>query len=64
MARGVDAGAIALGGVRLPFSDRYSLGLEIQYHHARGLVGVDNGFLEDEIDLGGLTTQMTFQVGF
>lgn len=64
VARGVDAGAIVLGGVRLPFSDRYSLGLEIQYHDARGMVGVDNGFLEDEIDLGGLTTQMTFQVGF
>ena len=29
-----------------------------------GIVGVDNGFLEEEIDLGGLTSQVTFQVGF
>ena len=64
VARGVDAGGIVLGGVRFPFGDRYAFGLEVQYHEARGVVDVDNGFLEDEIDLGGLTTQATFRVGF
>ena len=64
VARGTDVGGIVLGGVRLPFADRYAFGLEVQYHDASGVVGVENGFLEDEIDLGGLTTQVTFQVGF
>ena len=64
VARGTDAGGIVLGGVRLPFGDRHSFGLEIQYHDVSGEVGIDNGFLEDEIDLGGLTTQVTFQFGF
>ncbi len=62
--RGTDAGGIVLGGVRLPFHDRYSFGLEVQYHEVSGVVGIDNGFLEEEIDLGGLLTQVTFQVGF
>ena len=64
VARGTDAGGVLLGGVRFPFGDRYAFGLEVQYHEARGVVDVDNGFLEDEIDLGGLTTQVTFRVGF
>ena len=64
MARGTDAGGIVLGGVRFPFGDRYAFGLEVQYHEVSGIVGVDNGFLEEEIDLGGLTSQVTFQVGF
>ena len=64
VAQGIDAGVIVLGGVRFPFGSRHSFGLEIQYHGVSGVVGIDNGFLEDEIDLGGLTTQVTFQVGF
>ena len=64
VARGTDAGGIVLGGVRFPFGDRYAFGLEVQYHEVSGIVGVDNGFLEEEIDLGGLTSQVTFQVGF
>lgn len=63
-AEGTDVGAIALGGVRFPFHDRYAFGFELQYHAVSGVVGIDNGFLEEEIDLGGLTTQMTFRVGF
>ena len=64
VAEGTDAGGIVLGGVRFPFADRHAFGLEIQYHDVSGVVGVDNGFLEDEIDLGGLTTKVTFQFGF
>jgi hypothetical protein len=64
VAQGADAGGIVLGGVRFPFGDRYSFGLEVQYHDASGVVGIDNGFLEDEIDLGGLTTQVRFSFGF
>ncbi len=64
VAQGTDAGGIVLGGVRFPFGDRYAFGLEVQYHEVSGIVGVDNGFLEEEIDLGGLTSQVTFQVGF
>ena len=64
VAQGTDAGGIVLGGVRFPFGDRFAFGLEVQYHAVSGVVGVDNGFLEDEIDLGGLTTQVTLQVGF
>ena len=64
VAQGTDAGGIVLGGVRFPFGDRYAFGLEVQYHEVSGVVGIDNGFLEDEIDLGGLTSQVTFQVGF
>lgn len=64
VAEGTDAGGVVLGGVRIPFGDRYAFGLEAQYHEVSGVVGIDNGFLEDEIDLGGLTTQVTFQVGF
>ncbi len=64
VAEGADVGGILLGGVRFPFGDRYAFGLEMQYHEVSGVVGIDNGFLEDEIDLGGLTTQVTFRVGF
>ena len=64
MARGTDFGSVVLGGVRFPLGDRYAFGLEAQYHAVRGVVGIDNGFLADEIDLGGLTTQVTLRVGF
>ena len=32
IARGTDVGGIALGGVRIPFADRYAFGLQVQYH--------------------------------
>ena len=64
VATGTSPGGILLGGVRLPIGDRYTVGLEMQYHQATGVVGVENGFLEDEIDLGGMTSSFTFQVRF
>ena len=64
VATGTDPGGIILGGVRFAIGDAWSMGVELQYHHAAGVVGLENGFLEDEIDLGGLQSQVTFGVGF
>ena len=61
---GTDVGGLLLGGVRVPFADRYAAGVELRYQSATGRVGIDQGFLNESIDLGGLTTQFTFQVGF
>ena len=64
VADGTDVGGLLLGGVRVPFADRYAAGVELRYQSATGRVGIDQGFLNESIDLGGLTTQFTFQVGF
>ncbi len=64
VATGTDPGAIILAGLRVPMGDAWSVGFEFQYHQATGTVGLENGFLEDEIDLGGLMSQVTFGVGF
>ncbi len=64
VATGADPGGIILGGVRVPMGDAWSIGVELQYHQATGVVGLEKGFLEDEIDLGGLMSQVTFGVRF
>ncbi len=64
VATGTDPGGIILGGIRVPMGDAWSIGVELQYHQASGVVGLENGFLEDELDLGGLTSQVTFGVQF
>ena len=64
VAEGNDVGTVVLGGVRVPFGSRYALGGEIRYQTVQGTVGVENGFLEESIDLGGLTAQATLQVKF
>lgn len=64
VATGNDVGPIVLGGIRVPVGSRYAVGGEVRYQEAQGTVGVDNGFLDERIDLGGLTTQVTFQVKF
>ncbi len=64
VATGADAGGIVLGGVRVPMGDSWSIGVELQYHEASGVVGLENGFLEDEIDLGGLMSQVTIGMRF
>ncbi len=64
VAEGSDMGSVLLGGVRVPVSDRYSVGAEVRYREANGVVGIENGFLEDRIDLGGVTWQVTLQVNF
>ena len=63
-ARGRDVGGLMLGGLRVPFSDRFSAGIEVRYQSATGRVGIDQGFLNERIDLGGIASQVTFQVGF
>ena len=64
VAEGNSAGPVVLGGLRVPFGSRFSAGGEIRYQRAQGTVGVDNGFLNESLDLGGLTTRVTFQVKF
>ena len=63
VAEGNDVGAVYLGGVRLAGS-RFAVGVEVRYQDVQGVVGIDQGFLEERIDLGGLTTSFTFNVGF
>ena len=62
VAEGNDIGAIILGGVRFPVGDKFSIGGELKYQSSTGTVGIDQGFLNERIDLGGLSTQFT--VGF
>ena len=64
VADGTDVGGIILGGVRAPIGSRLAIGGEVRYQQASGCVGIDQGFLNERIDLGGLATQLTFQVGF
>ena len=64
VADGTDVGGIILGGVRAPVGSRFAIGGEVRYQQASGRVGIDQGFLNERIDLGGLATQLTFQVGF
>ncbi len=64
VAEGNDVGAVVLGGVRVPFGSRFAVGGELRYQTVQGTVGVENGFLEERIDLGGLTSQATLQVKF
>lgn len=64
VATGTDVGGIILGGVRFPVGDKFSIGGEVMYQNANGRVGIDEGFLNERIDLGGLSSKFTFTVGF
>ena len=64
VAEGNDVGAVYLGGVRVAAWDRFAVGVEVRYQDAKGFVGIDQGFLDERIDLGGLTTSFTLNVGF
>ena len=64
VASGRDVGGLILGGLRVPFGDRFAVGGEVRYQRASGTVGLDQGFLNERIDLGGIATQFTFQIGF
>ena len=64
VAEGNDVGAVYLGGVRVLAGSRFAVGVEVRYQYVQGVVGIDQGFLEERIDLGGLTTSFTFNVGF
>jgi opacity protein-like surface antigen len=55
-AKGNETGPVILGGVRFPVSDVWTVGGEVRWHRAEGDTGgIDEGFLGDKIDLGGLT---------
>ena len=64
VAVGNDVGAVYLGGVRVLAGSRFAVGVEVQYQDVQGVVGIDQGFLDERIDLGGLTTSFTFNVRF
>ena len=64
VATGTDVGAVILGGARFPIGSRMATGVEVRYHQAAGTVGIDQGFLAERIDLGGLSTRFTFRVRF
>lgn len=61
---GFEVGVVALGGVRVPIGDAFGAGVEVVYHNAKGGLDPSVGFLGDTVDLGGWTTQVTFQVKF
>ena len=55
-AKGNATGPVILGGVRFPVADVWTVGGEVRWHQAEGDTGgIDEGFLGDKIDLGGLT---------
>ena len=62
-AAGRDTGRVYLAGVRVA-GGRYAVGVEFRYQEAQGVVGIDQGFLDERIDLGGMTTAFTFNVRF
>ncbi len=64
VAEGNDRGRVYLGGVRVLAGSRFAVGVEVRYQDVQGVVGIDQGFLEERIDLGGLTTSFTFNVRF
>ena len=64
VADGNDVGAVYLGGVRVLAGSRFAVGVEVRYQDVQGVLGIDQGFLEERIDLGGLTTSLAFNVLF
>ena len=64
VAEGNDVGRVYLVGVRVLAGSRFAVGVEVRYQDVQGVVGIDQGFLEERIDLGGLTTSFTFNVRF
>ncbi|MDA1093404.1 MAG: hypothetical protein O3A25_09095 [Acidobacteria bacterium] len=64
VATGNDVGPVYVGGIRVMPSDHFGVGLELRYQDVDGRVGIDQGFLEERIDLGGLTTSFTANFRF
>jgi opacity protein-like surface antigen len=56
VAKGTETVPVILGGIRFPVSDMWTIGGEVRWHSAEGETGgIDEGFLGDKIDLGGMT---------
>lgn len=65
-ASGTVPGGVVLGGLRVPLGgDIYGLTLEGRYQFATGETGgIEEGFLDDKIDLGGFNLNIGFLVRF
>ncbi|MBM41333.1 MAG: hypothetical protein CL483_05335 [Acidobacteria bacterium] len=64
VASGNDVGLVYLAGIRFQMSERFGIGGEVRYQDVIGAVGIDQGFLDERIDLGGLTSSLTVSIGF
>jgi hypothetical protein len=64
-ANGTAVGPVVLGGIRVPVGDAMLIGGEIRWQKGEGDTGgINEGFLGDEIDLSGLTTNFTIHFRF
>ena len=64
-AKGSEVGPVILGGIRFPVADVWLVGGEVRWHKAEGKTGgIDEGFLGDTIDLGGLAASFTVHFRF
>ncbi len=64
-AKGTEVGPVILGGIRFPVADVWLIGGEVRWHSAKGNTGgIDEGFLGDKIDLGGLTASFAMHFRF
>jgi opacity protein-like surface antigen len=65
VAKGTKVAPVVLGGVRFLANDAWTVGGEVRWHKATGDTGgIDKGFLNEKIDLGGWTTNFTFGFRF
>jgi opacity protein-like surface antigen len=64
IADGTSVGPVILAGLRAPVGDLFSVGGEIRWQRAEGDGLLDEGFLDDKIDLGGWTTSFQFSFRF
>ncbi len=62
VAKGTEAGAVGLAGIRFPIGDRWSLGGEVRYQKASADLSED--FLGSKLDLGGFHYLATVHVKF
>jgi len=64
-ASGTAVGPVILGGLRFPIGDAMTAGGEVRWQKALGDTGgIDEGFLGDKIDLGGVTANFTIHFRF
>jgi opacity protein-like surface antigen len=62
---GTAVGPVILAGVRFPVGDVLAAGGEVRWQKATGDTGgIDQGFLGDKIDLGGVTASFTIHFRF
>jgi hypothetical protein len=66
VATGTAFGPVVVGGVRMPIrGDIYAVTLEVRHQFGSGKTGgIDKGFLNDKIDLGGTNVTFGFLVRF